>query len=357
MKKIVLIILIAALVFGGVMLLKKRQQEIADVPVPEPLTIQVKVVSASTERLEHTRLFLAKLSSRDVAAMSSKLSGRVKEVLVKENQKVSEGDLLLQIDDREIVASMEAQQNNLQAQEKDAQYAKSLHERNRSLFKAGGLAREEFEASAVASVTKQATVEVTRQKIVELEVQLSYLNIKAPFDGIVGTIVSRKGNLATPGKSLLSINSLAQKLTFSYVPGKSAIKIGQEVFVKGKKIGEIINLYSDADNGLSVAEVSPDDSLSLPNNSYVTINVLTFAQTGCQIPLNGLILTNKGAQIMTYENEKFSPFAVAVIADNKTHALIEPCPAAPIAVGAAAKLSSLPSRGQVLLSGSVSSEK
>ncbi len=351
MKKIILAILIAALVFGAVMLLNKRKQEVSDVPVPEPLIIQVKVVSANTERLEHTRPFLAKLSSKDVAAISSKLSGRVKEVLVKENQRVSKEDLLVQIDDREIVASIKAQQINLKAQEKNAKYAKSLHERNRSLFKAGGLAREEFEASAVASATKQAAFEMIRQKIVELEVQISYLNIKAPFDGIVGTIVSRKGSLASPGKLLLFINSLSQKLTFSYVPGKNAIKIGQEVFAGGKKIGEIINLYNDADNGLSVAEVSPDDFLSLPNNSYVTINVLTFAQTGCQIPLNGLILTNNGAQIMTYENGKFSPSSVAIIAENKTHALIEPCPTAPIAVGAAAKLSSLPGRGKVLLSG------
>ena len=357
MKKIVSIILIAALVFAALMLLNKRKQEVADVPVPEPLTIQVKVVSATTERLEQTRPFLAKLSSSIVAAMSSRLSGRVKEVLVKENQKVSEGDLLLQIDDREIVASMAAQKINLKAQEKDVDYARNLHARNRALFKSGGLALEEFEASGVSYATKQANVEATKQKLVELEVQLSYLNIKAPFDGIIGTIVSHKGNLATPGESLLSINSLTQKLTFSYVPGKNSIKTGQAVFIKGKKIGQISNLYSDADNALSVAEVSPDNSLSLPNNSYVTINVLTFAQTGCQIPLNGLIVTNQGAQIMIYENEKFIPSAVLVIADNKTHALIEPCPAAPLAVAAAAKLSSLPSRGQVLLRRSVSSEK
>lgn len=357
MKNIVLIIVIAALIFGGVMLLEKRKQEVADVPTPEPAMIQVKVVSASTERLEQTRPFLAKLSSRVVAAMSSKLIGRIKEVLVKENQKIKEGDLLVQIDDRGIVSSIEAQKMTMKAQKKDAKYAKNLHERNHTLFKSGGLAQEEFEASGVAYTMKQADVEETKQKIIELEVQLSYLHIRAPFDGIIGTIVAHEGNLATPGESILTINSLDQKLTFSYVPGTKVIKIEQEVFLEGKQIGEIINLYSDADNGLSVAEVDLDNPLSLPNNAYITINVLTFAQSGCQIPLNGLILTNKGTQLMSYENEKFSPFAVTIIAGNKTHALIEPCPAVPIAVGAAAKLSSLPSRGQVLLSGSVSSEK
>ena len=349
MKKIVVIILIAALVISAVALLNKRKQEVADVPTPHPLTIQVKVVSATNERLEQKQSFLAKLSSTEVAAISSKLSGRIIEVLVQENQAVKKSDLLIQIDDRQYVALMDAQLTMLKAQEKDLVYTQALHETNRSLFKSGGLAKEKYDASAVATATKMADYEATQQKIVELEVDLSYLNIKAPFDGIVGTIVLRKGNFASPGESLLSINSLGQKLTFSYVPGKNNIKIGQQVFVGGKKMGEIFNLYNDADKGLSVAEVRPDDSLSLPNNSYVTINVLTFAQTGCQIPINGLIVTDKGAKIMAYENEKFSPSVVTIIADNQTHALIEPCPEVSIAVGAAAKLSTLPARGNVLL--------
>ena len=197
--------------------------------------------------------------------------------------------------------------------------------------------------------TKQAALEATRQKIVELEVQLSYLHIKAPFDGNVGTIVSRKGNLATPGKSLLSINSLDRKLTFKYVPGTEAIQTGQEVLMNGKKTGQIINLYSDADNGLAVAEVSVESPLALPNNSYVTIDVLTFSGSGCRVPLNALILTEEGAKLMLYQDKKFAAFPVSIIADNKNHALIEPCPSAPMALGAAAKLSELPGFAKVLV--------
>ena len=357
MKKSVLILLTIALLIGAVMLLNKRKQEIVDTPRPIPMTIQVKVDSAVTEELQHTHPFLAQLSSTETAVISSKLSGHIKSVLVKENQTVKKGELLVQIDDQEIMAGIKTQQQNLKAQKIEVQYAKSLHARNRSLFNAGGLAREKLEASAAGLATNQAALGAIRQKIIELEVQLSYLNLKAPFDGLIGTIVLHEGSLASPGKPLLSINSQTQKLTFSYVPEKNAIKPGQAVFIKGKKIGQISNLYSDANKGLSVAEISPDESLPLPNNAYVTIDVLTFAQTGCKVPLNSLILTDKGAQIMSYEEEKFSAFAVDIVADNKTHALIQPCPSNPFALGAAAKLSSLPSRGEVLISGSANRGK
>ncbi|MBW1835822.1 MAG: efflux RND transporter periplasmic adaptor subunit [Deltaproteobacteria bacterium] len=349
MKKFIILLLIVILLGSAAMLLRKRRQSIKNAATPTPLTYQVKVVPATTERLEQTRPFLAQLTSRETARVSSKLSGRIKEVLVRENQPVKEGDLLLHIDDLEIASSIQSLQVNLKAQAKDVQYTGSLHERNRALFEVGGLAREKFEASEVAYAAKQASLEATRQKITALEVQLSYLNIKAPFDGTVGTIFSRPGDLANPGQPLLSINSPGQKLTFSYVPGDFEIRTGQEAFLNGRKIGQIITLYSDAKNGLSVAEVGVGIPLDMPNSSYITIDVLTFADTGCTVPLDALLRKKEGAQVMVHANGQFSPFPVSIIARNREHALIEPCPTSPVAVAAEAKLSQLPGYGNVLI--------
>ncbi len=352
MKKVIILLLILALFGSAAMLLKKRRQSIENAATPTPLTYQVKVVPATIQRLEQTRPFLARLTARETAGISSKLSGRIKAVLVRENQPVKEGDLLIQIDDQEITASIQALQASLKAQEKDVQYTGSLHERNRDLFKVGGLSREKFESSEVAYAAKQASFEATRQKITALEVQLSYLNLKAPFDGTVGTIFSRTGDLASPGRPLLSINSPGQKLTFSYVPGDFAIRTGQAVFLKGRLMGRVITLYSDAANGLAVAEVDVDIPLDLPNNSYLTIDVLTFAETGCTVPLDALLREKEGARVMVHANGKFTSFPVSVIAENRNHALIEPCPTAPVAVAAEAKLSQLPSYDNVLVHGS-----
>ncbi len=347
MKKIIVLVLIVALLAGAAMLLKKRKQSVKNAPVPTPVTQQVKVVSPLNAHLEQTRPFLAQLTAEDTATISSKLSGQINKVLVKENQLVKAGEILLQIDDLEIVAGIKSLQVSLNAQRKDVHYSKSLHDRNRSLLDVGGLAREKFEASEVAYVTKRAALESTRQKIVALEVQRSYLNITAPFDGTVGSIFSRKGDLASPGKALLSINSPGQKLTFSYVPGEFTMQRGQEVFWHGQKIGQIVNLYSDAVNGLAVAEVGVETLLDMPNNSYVTIDLLTFSGSGCRVPNDALIRKKGTTQVMLYADEAFAPLAVTIIASNKDHALIEPCPSSSVAVAAAAKLSQLPGLAQV----------
>ncbi len=349
MKKIIIGVLIIVLLVSAAMLLRKRQQSREDTPIPTPLTYQVEVVSPKTGRLEQTRPFLAHLVSRESAEIASKLSGRITELLVRENQSVKEGDLLLRIDEQEIVSSIQALRVNLKAQEKDVQYAGSLHARNRVLFEVGGLAQEKFEASAVAYAGKEAELAVTRQKISALEVQLTYLNIKAPFDGTVGTLFSHKGDLAAPGKVLLSLNSLGQKLTFSYVAGDPVIRTGQEAFVDGRKVGRIVTLYSDAANGLSVAEVAVDSPLEMPNNSYLTIDLLIFAESGCTIPLDALLHKKEGTQVMLHANGQFKAFPVRVLAENREQALIEPCPSSPVAVASEAKLAKLPGYGEVLI--------
>jgi hypothetical protein len=211
----------------------------------------------------------------------------------------------------------------------------------------GGLAREKLEASQVSCAAKQATVAATREKITAQRIQLDYLNIRAPFDGIVAAILLRKGNLATPGQPLLTLHSLHQKLTFSYVPDAPPISPGQAVFLRKEKIGTVLKRYSDAKNGLFVAEVALDQPLDRPNGSYITIDVLVFAGNGCTVPLNALLHQKEGAQVMVYENGRFNPFPVKVSGQNETLAIIDPCPSSPVAVGPEAKLSLLSTHGPV----------
>ncbi len=359
MKKIAIGLLIIALLVSAAMLLKKRKQSREDMPTPAPLTYQVKVVSPSSGRLEQTRPFLAHLASRDSAEIASRQSGRITEMLARENQSVKKGDLLLRIDDQEIVSSIQSLRVSLKAQEKDVLYTGSIHERNKSLFKVGGLAQEKFEASEVAYLDKQAALAATRRKISDLEVQLGYLNITAPFAGTVGTLFSHQGDLANPGKPLLSLNSPGQKLTFSYVAGDPVIRKGQEAFLGGRggrKIGRITTLYSDAKNGLSVAEVSLDSPLALPNNSYITIDLLIFAESGCLIPVDALLHQKDGTRVMLQTDGKFTPFPVRVLGENREQALIEPCPGSPVAVAPEAMLGKLPGYGEVLTRRSDASE-
>lgn len=347
MKKIIFILVAAGLIAGAGILLKKRMQEVKDAPIPIPTAVSVKIVLPKESSLRQTMPFLAQLTSVNIAHIATKLNGLITAVRVTENQRVKKGELLVQIDDRETLSAIKSLEETLKSQEADLKYTNGLHARNQAIFKVGGLAREKLESSAVACAGKQAAVEGTRQKIAAQKIQLGYLNIRAPFDGIVAAIFFRKGNLATPGQPLLTLHSPEQKLTFSYVPTSPTIAPGQAVFWGKEKIGKVLKRYSDAKTGLFVAEVVLDQPLDRPDDSFLSIDVVVFDGKGCTVPINALLHQKEGRRVMVYENGRFNPFPVRIPGQNETLAIIDPCPSSPVAVGPEAKLSLLPSYGSV----------
>ena len=347
MKKAFFIVLLILLVAGGAVLLKKRKQTVSQAPVATPMTYTIRTVNPETRTVSQTGTFPAKLESSDSAGISSKLSGRIRDLLVRESQEVRKGELLVRIDDREILASIHALQAQLVSAGKQQNYSRARYKRDMVLFEAGGLAREKLEASEVALSAALATVEDLAERIKGLRTQLDYLNIKAPFGGIVGTIFLRQGDLATPGRPILTLNSLPQKLTFSFMPGKDKIVAGQDVLLDGMKTGKIITLYNDAKNGLTVAEVALDTRLDRPSGSYLTIEVVTKTGTGCAVPLQALVHRAQGTSIMLYQGDHFEEKFFTVKALDKAFALIDPGVTLPVAVASEAKLSLLPTYGSV----------
>ena len=341
-KKLLILVLIVVFVLSALMLLAKRKMSIKNAPTPGLMTYTVEVVLPVDRQIKQTRSFLAKLNAKDISKLSSKFTGRIKKVLVTENQNVEKDDLLVLIDDSEITSTIKSLNYTRKAQEKDIEYVQNLHSRNQILFKAGGLAKEKLDASEVEYFHKKAALATTIQKIASTKVQLTYLRITAPFDGIVGTIYLQEGSLAGPSQPIITINSYTQKLIFSYVPNETGIVVGKNVIFQNKTIGKISGLYSDAERGLRVAEVSVDSFLLQANGSYLDIEVVTFEGSGCTLPVNALLHKNNKTEIMLYKNEQFRPVNITVIARNKEFALISPCPYSPVAIGAEAKLSQLP---------------
>jgi len=347
MKKVLVVLLLIALGVGGAVLLKKRKEEVSSAPLAVPITYTVRTVKPGPRTVSQASTFLARLESRDSAGISSKLSGRILDLPVSESQEVRKGTVLVRIDEREILASIESLKAQLASSRKQEAYNRALYGRDMALFKAGGLAREKLEASEVALSQARSRTKDLVQKIEGLRVQLDYLKLRAPFHGIVGTVFLRPGDLATPGRPILTLNSLPQKLTFSFVPGKDGVVAGQDVLLDGVKRGKIVTVYNDARNGLSVAEAELDGRLDLPDDSYLAIEVVTKAGTGCAVPVEALLHRERGVSVMVLQGDGFKETPVTVKAQDRAYALIEPAVTLPVAVGAEAKLSLLPTCGRI----------
>jgi len=356
MKKIIIfVITIAVVVFIGIKgkgLLEKREKEVENTPLPLTEVITVRTVMPQQGHLENRVSLLAQVQPQKSIKLSTKLAGYIKEIPVTESQKVKKGDLLIRIDDTEIRSNIAALQSALATQKSDLALAENIHLRNQKLYEIGGLPKEKLELSALSLQAKRSTIENTQQKIAQLEHQLSYLQIKAPFDGIVDALLLHQGDLAATGRPIMSISTLEKKLLLTFAPQQSnSIQVGEKVLYKDKEIGKIKSFYTTSKNGLAAAEVILSSEITAPLGSSISVEVLTHAYEGCMVPDDSLIHKADGHYVMVYSENSFQPMKVTLQIEQESSAIITPCPTEPIARATETVLTSLPAYTHVKVIG------
>lgn len=152
------------------------------------------------------------VNARRLATVSSKVTGRVAEVLIEEGQRVEEGQLLARLDDRDAqaqVALARAQLAAAESQLAEAQAQRRLAERTlarqrelaaRQLVAAASLdsAQAEFDARHARLASLQRSVAVAREQLAVAELALDHTLIRAPFAGVIVAKAAQPGEMISP---------------------------------------------------------------------------------------------------------------------------------------------------------------
>jgi len=344
MKKVVGFIIVVLLVAGGVVVLKKKKEELADLPAPAIKSVTVETATPEIRSVEEVRSFMGRYYSAEHPSIASRINGFVQKIYVKEGERVKKGDLLAQIDDRELKAAIEAQKASIKALESaieslkfslkalksDLLQAKSTYERNLKLYEAGALAKEKLDLSKVAMELKESKY-VTTQKSVEAKSeelraqkaqldskvnQLRYASLKAPADATVGEIFLKEGDLAMPGKPILKLLGERKRVDFQFPLAKEALSRGMKLYI-GKVEAVIDEILPQSENALAVARVELKDGLPLPENSSVSVEVVIRSAEGTAVPVTALLEKTGGNKEERYlfvkTGEGFTPKSVKVV--------------------------------------------
>ncbi|WP_295482649.1 efflux RND transporter periplasmic adaptor subunit [Accumulibacter sp.] len=126
------------------------------------------------------------------ATVAAQVSGRVVEVRVDAGQAVRKGDLLMRIDAREAseaAAGASAQYGNARAH-----YQRTLQLRQQGFVSQAAVDQAKADLDVAAAARGQTSVNV------------AHATVRAPISGIVGERLTELGEMATPGKPLLTIH-------------------------------------------------------------------------------------------------------------------------------------------------------
>lgn len=146
------------------------------------------------------------------AAVSSKATGRLNKLFVEEGKSVKAGDILGQLENDDLQASLDEARAALKVAdaalknaEAELQDATANYQRAQALRKTGAMSEQAFDA-AEARYKKAVAMERSAQfgirrveaSVKVAEVNLEYSLIRAPFDGVILTKNADEGEVVAP---------------------------------------------------------------------------------------------------------------------------------------------------------------
>ncbi len=165
-------------------------------------------VTAATERLRSQSLPVFYTTSGVVAsdhrvAVSSRLSGYIREIAVREGQAVAEGDLLFRIDPVDARQAYEQARADLEDVEADLR-------RYEGLLKEHAVSQQQFDKVRLR-------YKVARSRMLQARNQLKYAEVRSPVSGFVVEKLASAGNLATPGHPIVVVEDPSRLLIETHV--------------------------------------------------------------------------------------------------------------------------------------------
>ncbi len=187
--------------------------------------------------------------------VTSRATGFIRDISVLEGDFVSKGQLLISLDSSDVEGAIEQAKAAVNSAKLAALDADVDVERYKDLFKRGSVSENTmrktqlFRDRAKDALVKAETTLSTAQS------QRQYIQISSEIQGVVVERHLRKGDLATPGKPILTIESSQELFFDTYVAESQINKIP-----KGAKVDVFIDALNQNVEGVIARVVSAGDS-------------------------------------------------------------------------------------------------
>ena len=250
--------------------------------------LAVQIATVGRENLQSKVSANGKIQAVTKADISASIMGQVTRLAVKEGDRVTKGQFLMEIDPRSARANADAMQANLQATQSDLTSATANLTQARSDFNrakanrdAGIISAADFERAKTTFETAQASQETVRRRadqakanVNQSHVGLGFSTISAPMDGVVTARRIELGETAVPGIQnqagtvLLTVSDMSRVEAEMEVDEASIpmVKLGQEAQVR-------IDAYPNQTFQGQVTEVAGSPILKLSANEAIKFKV------------------------------------------------------------------------------------
>lgn len=262
-------------------------------------TAQVRVKSVESKQRALTEEVLGTVQAKLHATLEAKLSGRIDKMPVLLGQPVKAGELVARLDVAEIKARMEQAEAGLQQAERD-------WKRTSALF-------AQQAATQLDSDAAESRYRLAKAAVAEAQAMMSYVEILAPFAGVVTKKWADVGDLASPGKPLIGIEDPSMLQLEADVPDAIASRIQQNDrlsiqvdSVEGELAGTVTEIAPTADPASRTFQVKLDfpQNARLRSGQFARLIVPIGESNSLRVPVSAVVVRGQLEIVFVVTNQR-----------------------------------------------------
>lgn len=199
--------------------------------------------------------------------VGTQVSGRVEKIYVDFNSIVKKGDLLAELDQTVLAATLASAQSSMASAKSQLDYQQKNFERYKTLFEKQLVSSSDFESAEYNYQTAKNNYDVSRNSYQTASTNLSYAKIYSPIDGVVLSREVEEGQTVAASFSTPTLFTIANDLTKMRV-----IANVDEADIGNVEAGQRVSFTVDAYPGT----VFDGDVTEVRQSATTTNNVVTY---------------------------------------------------------------------------------
>jgi len=227
----------------------------------------VTILAAGSSAFQHDFDIYGTVKSDQSVTLFPESAGRIQRVLVRSGQKVSAGQVLVELDNSVMQSSLAEIKTQLDL-------AQTLFDKQKRLWDQGI-------GSEVQYLQVKTQLEGLQKRLATAQKQAAMASLRAPFAGTVDELFLKAGEYAAPGMAvarLVSSGGLRLELDVpeTYI---TRLKVGQKIALNFNSIGlQTSASISQVGDFISADSRTFKVNVSLPSNSQIKPNMMASAQ-------------------------------------------------------------------------------
>lgn len=284
----------SALLTATVLLMACAAEDPAtDGQVREPVTVSVTPAWSGDAALGH----VARVESGREVTIATRTSGTLRRLPVDIGDDVRAGQVLAVLDDADVRARIAAAQAAVELAER-------THGRVERLTAQGAASQQELDEAA-------ARLAAALSALAEARAQAAYVEVTAPFDGVVVARLADAGDLASPGRPVLRLASSDAPIVVAELPSGLAgtLEVGDSVRVRTSggegvmaRVSRVVPTL-DPQSGRFRLEATPAEDATLRPGAVVRIEITAAGTATRWIPADAVVRRGQLAGVFALEGD------------------------------------------------------